>query len=253
MSAVAQVPAATPAPITDTGMRGFLKWFKQNQPVIYANVAPKLAAAVPAAFSQYHAGGWKIAGLSTIDARKKLNALYRGRYASRQSMGALGYTNYATTGSPDLLGIPSIAPGSIAAQIANVPSPFSSYSNYASTPSYTSSPPSSGVSAFAPPVDVATAANSGPTSSSIASTVGSLINTASSAFLTVNAAQAQSNLVNTNLQRAQAGLPPLTTAISSLGVPIITGTSFFGGSSGMLLLLLGVGAVVLISSSKKRE
>lgn len=213
----------TPAPITDTGMRGFLKWFKQNQPGIYQKIAPQLPALVPNMFSQYHAGGWKIAGLSAIDARKKLASIYRGKFSDRSTMGNLGqYANYAGTGVG------------------------SAYANYVGQ----AAGGSLAAASAATPVDVATAANIGPTASNIASTVGSLINTASTAYLTVNAAQAQSNLVNTNLQRAQAGLPPLTTAISSLGVPIITGTSL--GNGNIMLLLLIAGAVVIATSGKHK-
>lgn len=37
--------------ITDTGVRGYLKWLKLTQPAIYVKVAPVLAAKVPEAFS----------------------------------------------------------------------------------------------------------------------------------------------------------------------------------------------------------
>jgi len=258
MSAVAQVPAATPAPITDTGMRGFLKWFKQNQPEIYAKVAPKLAATVPAAFSQYHAGGWKIAGLSAVDARKKLRALYRGRFAERAPIGDLGqYYNFL--GTPQT-GIASAANAgaNFTSAVNNAYANYASYNAAATQPSYASYVSAAAAGApvsgsFAAPVDVAMAANIGPTSSAIVGTVGSLVNLASSAYLTTQAAQAQSNLVNVQLQRAAAGLPPLTTTTSSLGIPMVTGTSLFGGSSGMLFLLLGVGAIILVSSGKKKS
>jgi len=37
--------------ITDTGIRGFLKWLQQDQPGIYARAAPIIAQQVPDAFS----------------------------------------------------------------------------------------------------------------------------------------------------------------------------------------------------------
>ncbi len=46
--------------ITETGIRGYLKWLQQDQPGLYAKVAAKIAQAVPEAFSdreQSHAQG----------------------------------------------------------------------------------------------------------------------------------------------------------------------------------------------------
>ena len=37
--------------IIDTGLRGYLKWLRRDQPAIYMKVAPVLAAKVPEAFS----------------------------------------------------------------------------------------------------------------------------------------------------------------------------------------------------------
>jgi len=37
--------------ITDTGIRGYLKWLREDQPGIYEKVAAKIAQAVPQAFS----------------------------------------------------------------------------------------------------------------------------------------------------------------------------------------------------------
>ena len=39
--------------ITDTGIKGFLKWFATVQPDLYKKVAPTVAQNVPAAFSDY--------------------------------------------------------------------------------------------------------------------------------------------------------------------------------------------------------
>src|SRR5580692_10955158 len=39
--------------ITATGLRGFLEWFQQDQPGIYAKVAPYLPKVAPQAFSAY--------------------------------------------------------------------------------------------------------------------------------------------------------------------------------------------------------
>lgn len=39
--------------ITDTGIRGYLKWLQHDQPGLYAKVAAKIAQAVPEAFSDH--------------------------------------------------------------------------------------------------------------------------------------------------------------------------------------------------------
>lgn len=54
--------------ITDTGPRGFLKWFKQEQPAIYAQIAPELQRRYPQLFSAYMTGGWKLHALADTGA-----------------------------------------------------------------------------------------------------------------------------------------------------------------------------------------
>jgi hypothetical protein len=39
--------------ITDTGLRGYLKWLKRDQPGLYQLIAPHLAQQVPEAFSDF--------------------------------------------------------------------------------------------------------------------------------------------------------------------------------------------------------
>lgn len=46
--------------ITDTGMRGFLQWARQQYPpAIYQQIAQGIQQSVPQAFSGYMAGGWR--------------------------------------------------------------------------------------------------------------------------------------------------------------------------------------------------
>ncbi len=56
-----QFGSAAPAPpITDTGMRGFLKWARQQYPAaIYQQIAAGIQRAIPQAFSGYMLGGWR--------------------------------------------------------------------------------------------------------------------------------------------------------------------------------------------------
>src|SRR5882762_6115652 len=58
--------------ISETGIRGFLKWFAAAQPALYKKVAPIVAQKAPEAFSDYHAGGWRTAGMDHSAAVKKL-------------------------------------------------------------------------------------------------------------------------------------------------------------------------------------
>jgi hypothetical protein len=48
------------APITDTGMRGFLKWAQREYPPqIYQDIANRIQQNIPQAFSGYMLGGWR--------------------------------------------------------------------------------------------------------------------------------------------------------------------------------------------------
>lgn len=207
----------TPKPVTDTGIRGFLKWFKQVQPGLYKSVAPQIVKQVPAAFSNYHNGGWAVAGLSREDTVDKLNAMYAGPSFSARSPQGFGdlYASYADFGG-DLSN--TFDPSSIA-------------------------PP--------PELDVAQAANTGVGQSTIAQNIGAVINGASKLILTGTQAATQAQIVNTQLQRAAAGLPPLTTSLNQYGVPMVTGVrGALTGSTMLLLLALG-GGVLLAMSGKK--
>lgn len=216
--------------ITDTGIRGFLKWFKAVQPGIYQKIAPALPKIAPHAFSDYHAGGWRVAGLTRDDAVKKLRGIpldkiYKENFRRRASFSDLGqsydvgYASYsAYTGSPT-----------------------SSYvSNYtgAATGSESSSPQE---------VDTADAANPGTVDTSTTNGIASLINSVSSGIIGVTAAASQAGLINTQLTRAQAGLMPLNTGLPQ-GVPFVPATT--GTASGteiFIFLALGAGALLLLS------
>jgi hypothetical protein len=125
----------------------------------------------------------------------------------------------------------------------------SSYSSSA-TPSYTSSltPFSTPVTATAPSdlniasasSDAATIASTSPTSNSLASAISAIANGYSSATLTAAQISANNTLLQTNLARAQQGLPPLTAAG-------ITGSGLTSNSG---LLLLGVAAAAAFLLSK---
>jgi hypothetical protein len=61
MRAARQFGAATDAPpISDTGMRGLLKWIRQQYPAaVYQQIAAGIQQRLPQAFSGYMLGGWR--------------------------------------------------------------------------------------------------------------------------------------------------------------------------------------------------
>ena len=192
--------------ITDTGIRGFLKWLKTVQPGIYAKVAPQLATKTPAAFSDYHAGGWRIAGLSHSQAVARLNGLGD------------------TTNS---LGISSPTIDSMAFDPNSVSAPA--------------------------PVDVSTAANSGSGSTSTTDLIGSIIQGVSSLYLTKQQANIQQQVVNTQLQRAALGLPPLPTSLTNLGVPQVSVGLSTGTGGALAIAGVGIAGLILFSMLGKRR
>lgn len=124
------------------------------------------------------------------------------------------------------------------------------YSNYAS---YSS--PSVSIDAGANPgfndltiasgtSDAASAASSGPTSAGLAATIAALANGYSAVTLTGAQISANNTLLQTNLARAQQGLPPLTMGAG--------GTLSVAGSSNTMLLLLGVGVVAALALGGKK-
>jgi hypothetical protein len=189
--------------ITDTGVKGFLLWLKREQPGIYKKVAPQIAAQLPQAFSGYHDGGWRTAGLSREQIRSGFNR-----------MSGLG-------DSSDYI------------DISNDLQPVQVTADY-----------------IPQTVDVATAANSGSTSSGLASAIGSLISGVSSLYMTKQQLDIQNQVVQTQLQRAAAGLPPLPTSISNLGVPQVA-VGLSAGTGAGIAIAGGVLLLFMMMSGRK--
>jgi hypothetical protein len=92
--------------------------------------------------------------------------------------------------------------------------------------------------------DAVSASSSAPTSMALATTISALANGYSNATLTSAQISANNTLLQTNLARAQQGLPPLTAqALASGGI---------GLTSNSGLLLLGVAAVAAIMLGSKK-
>jgi len=80
LSGLGDVASSAPK-ITDTGMRGFLKWAKREYPAnIYQQIAGQIQQKFPQAFSSYMLGGWrkfaKLGGLgdATVDTSDAANS-----------------------------------------------------------------------------------------------------------------------------------------------------------------------------------
>lgn len=214
-NAVPKLPAQKITSVKDTGIRGFLKWFQQVQPDIYKKIAPNLPKQIPQAFSDYTNGGWRVAGLSRDDAVKKLRSMRVG------------------LGDTDMLDPITVeASYSGVSDFSDAISPLSFDYNDAS---------------FSPvSIDTSTAANNGPNYSGLGTALSSIISAASGAYLTANQSNIQNQVVQTQLQRAAAGLPPLPTSLTSLGVPQASiGATLPSGT--MLLLLAGIGGLMFLS------
>ncbi len=107
----------------------------------------------------------------------------------------------------------------------------------------------SSVLGAAPTVDVSDAANSGGSSSSITDTISGIVKGISSLYMTKQQADIQQQVVNTQLQRAALGLPPLPTSLANLGVPQVsvglsTGTGGALAIGGAVLLGLVVFGII---------
>lgn len=100
-----------------------------------------------------------------------------------------------------------------------------------------------------PPIqlDTSDAANSGSSSSSIMDTVSTAVNGLLQVGLAANSLNTAKQVTALQLQRAQAGLPPLNIDMSKMGVPAVSvGLSastqsmlMWGGGALLLVLLLG--------------
>jgi hypothetical protein len=221
-----------PTPITAKGMKGFLLWFQREQPAIYNKIAPTLPGRVPKAFSNY------------TQAQKKLRQVYKGNFAKRgNSMSGLAdYSSY--TLAPIYVTAPAISSDPITVNYSSQLAPA-----YYSDPATLTTPIDVGSTPTISPV--AAAANTSSTSNAIASAIAQTVGAASSVYLTNQQAALQQSIVQSQLARAAAGLPPLNTSLNQLGVPTVSSTGTL--STGTMMLLGGAAllAIMLSGGSKK--
>ncbi len=229
-------------PITQTGIKGFLVWFAREQPHLYNKIAPTLPKVAPKAFGNF------------LQQQRKLRQVYNSNFTQRRgvSMGRLAdymtvlpeYVATASAVSPISVSYESLAtPISVSPTVdytasLAAPLPPVDFSSNTFTPVDTSS----GGPVFSP---VTQAANSGISSTPIANAIAQTVGAASSIYLTNQQAQLQQQVVQSQLQRAAAGLPPLNTSLNQLGIPTVGAGASFSGSSGMVVL--GIGAILLVA------
>lgn len=169
------------AAITDTGVRGFLKWLKTEQPGIYLKAAPVISQRATGAFDDYHGGNWKLQGLGAFDLQD---------LSFNQSLVA------------------------------------------------------------SPTIDVSDAADAGSKSTGLTNTIANIVNGISTLYLTKQQADIQKQVVQTQLDRAAMGLPPLPTSLANLGVPQVN-VGLQGGT--MTALAVGGGLLLLILLTSGRR
>jgi hypothetical protein len=185
--------------VTDTGIRGYLKWLQADQPQLYQYVAQQLPYLAPGAFSDGEQSR-AMAGLGDD----------------------LTFQPSTTADSGLTLAVPTLDPNLVA---------------------------------MANQTDTASAANQGTSSPDITSTITSLITGATQGLLAVNQVDTLKQVNAIQLQRAQAGLPPLNTSSLNLGVPSVnlglsSGTLQAGGIG--LAVVAGLAVLFLLAGGSKK-
>jgi len=200
--------ASSKPEISDTGLKGFLKWYQREQPEVYKAIAPALAKKFPRAFSDYNQS-------LAQDMRHRASMV-----GMRGLRGLLGHMGDDTSDSAitDI----TFDSGSLAV-------------------------PTSVTTA----VDTADAANSGSTDSSTTSWLSSLIGGLTQGALAVNQVKTAQQVTQLQLQRAQAGLPPLNIDMGTLGVPTMSVGLSSGTQSLLMYIALGAGALLLLGGLTK--
>jgi hypothetical protein len=196
--------------ITSTGTKGFLTWMKHYLPDMYAYVSPRLVSVV-------QSQGLSGFGSLGCPQNRRLGRLGRlGQDDSSNTYDSIS-NSILTAQTSDLLSVANPADTLDISSIANV---------------------------NIPSVDAASAASSAAPTNAITSAINSLVGAYNATAITNANISANNTLLQTNLARAQQGLPPLTTAVNpSTGLLSTIGTSL--GSSGILIIGIIILAVAM--------
>jgi hypothetical protein len=220
---------STTGVITATGTKGLLQWMKTYQPALYAAANPKLLAYAKQQNAKANQAAGANGATQYSTATPPGMGRYIGAYAQMEGLGDY-YAAYATPGYTSSSGAPPSI--DLTSEINASMSDVGAVS--VATPDLTI-PPTSGAT------DSASVASSTPTSSGFASIISSIAKGIGTVALTSAQVNANNTLLQTNLARAQQGLPPLTATTSASGLTTL-------GSSSTLLLLGGallIGAMAL--------
>lgn len=222
---------STTGVITATGTKGLLQWMKTYQPTLYAAANPQLLAYAKKQNAQATANRAANGG-ATPASMGVLGILAAGAFSRQQAMGSmlgeLGdyYVSYSeNSGAPPSIDLSSEID---TINVAPITPP--------ATPDLTIPPTSNAT-------DSASVASSSATSSGFANIISSIAKGVGTVALTAAQVNANNTLLQTNLARAQQGLPPLTATTTASGLTTL------GSSS--TLLLLGAAALIAVVASKK--
>ena len=221
---------STTGVITATGTKGLLQWMKTYQPALYAAANPQLlayakqqngqaAAQRASGFGRYNGLGFA-RGMGRVGAIGELFAPNISEQFTAIPLSATSVTTDPSTG----IDTDSLTTINVSPIIDEVP------------PDLTITPDSTAS-------DSASVASSSPTSSGFANIISSIAKGVGTVALTAAQVNANNTLLQTNLARAQQGLPPLTATTTASGLTTL------GSSS--TLLLLGAAALIAVVASKK--
>jgi hypothetical protein len=220
---------STTGVITATGTKGLLQYLKTYRPELYRAANQPLLA---------YAKKTNAAANETAGMMGTLRAIYRGTpYAQRSGgMEGLGdyYTNYVVDAPLSSSNPPIDLTGAINAtpiDVGDISATLPPAADLTVTPSSSAN-------------DSASVASSGATSSGFANIISSIAKGIGTATLTAAQVSANNTLLQTNLLRAQQGLPPLT-ATTAGGFTTL-------GSSSSLLLLGGALLIGLVAMGSKK-
>ena len=229
-----------PTPIKQTGIKGFLVWFAREQPHLYNKIAPTLPKVAPKAFGNF------------LQQQRKLQQIYRGSFAERRGVSMGDLSDYIQTLPEYVATAPSLSPVSVSYESLATPLSVSPTVDYTASLAAPLAPVdlSGDVPAMPQYSPVTQAANSGASSTPIANAIAQTVGAASSIYLTNQEAALQQQVVQSQLARAAAGLPPLNTSLNQLGIPTVgAGASVSSGS--MVLIVIAAALALALSGGKK--
>jgi hypothetical protein len=233
--------------IVDTGVRGYLKWLKADQPGIYKAVAAAIVQQAPRAFSDFEQSRAMGALMGSTS-----GAWHSGIDWSDRPASMYGWNNPAEIANP----YGRVALGNLRGDTSggwDAPYSFGRLGDDGTTTTFdqtdTFNPPAS--------TDVSSVANTGQASADTTSIIGNIVSAFGQAYLAKQNADLLSQANQIQLQRAQVGLPPLDLSTLKLGVPQLQvglnqQTLTGGGIALGVAALLGLAYLMKPSRSRAR-